>query len=107
MKYFLVVDSENIVRCCSTEWHNLHTNWLEDKNSNIVAVEDFAGRCGDEYDPGTGSLKIRPENYPKPSTDDLIAAEIEHIRKQRDRAQAIQNLKQRGDLPANYTERAT
>jgi len=106
MKTYILLDKNNIVRCRAFNPDNLHLKWSDDKFPTLHRVK-AGGICGDEYNPETEKWTSRPENYPEPNDDEKIAAEVARIREQRDRSQAIQNLKQRGELPKNYTEGKT
>ena len=101
MKTYILLDKNNIVRCIASNPANLHTNWSEDKSPKQYQVET-GGVCGDEYNPETKVWTSRPENYPEPSNEELITKEMQRIQEQCNRAEAIENLKLSGKLPADF-----
>lgn len=94
MKVYILLDKNNIVRCMASEECNLHKDKLQMKKYLV----ELGGIVGDEYSPKTGKWKARPENYPKPSEEELAEAKIQ----QEMRKIAIDNLKAQGELPQDY-----
>lgn len=98
---YLLLDHDNIVRCIASEACNLHKDkvaaWMR-----IAQCANSKGIVGDKYDPDTDKWEAHPENYPQPSEEEIreqkIQAEIARIT----REQAIQNLKNRGELPESF-----
>lgn len=93
-KVYILIDSENIVRCLASEECNLH----EDKLWMTKYRVDRKGIVGDEYTPETSAWTPRPENYPKPSPDEVIEKKIKKEMESLLRDQAIKNLKKKGEL---------
>lgn len=92
---WLLLDAENIVRCMASEECNLHADKIA-AGMAPVEVEVVGGTVGDHYDRTTGQWTAHPENYPKPSADELrqakIMAEV--------RAMAAERLIARGEIDA-------
>ena len=94
---FILIDENNIVRDCATREDNLAKGKVE-QYKTVYEVEGSL-RYGDEYNPKTGEITPRPENYPQKVIDEnevKIQAEI--------RAMAISSLKQKGELSESYTD---
>lgn len=100
MKEFIAVDENNIVRCKATERGNIHP----DKEDMDLYYVECGGFVGDEYDANTDTWTPHPENYPKPTEAQVIEAKIKAEEKVLQRTQAIQSLKDRGELPADYND---
>lgn len=100
MKVYILVDENRIVRCISTEECNLHTDKLHMNKYHV----QIGGLPGDEYDLETDTWISRPENYPQPSKEQVAEQLIQEEMRILTRADAIQNLKDRGELDANYKE---
>ena len=84
----------------ATEECNLHDDKLHMDKYHV----EMQGLCGDEYDPDTDTWMPRPENYPQPSGDKLNEIKIETEMVATQRAEAIQSLITKGDLPPDYTD---
>jgi len=115
---FIQVDEGNIIRCMATRYDNLHADKMHMK---IYEVEPGEYRPGDRFEGideeekevtnELGELKVVaiktlrftpiPENYPQPTQDELNEQKIQ----QEMRAQAINTLIARGELPINYKEK--
>ncbi len=100
MKTFILVDINKIVRCIATEEVNLH----DDKLHMDKHYVERQGRTGDEYDSATDAWISRPENYPQPTQDQANESKIEIEMLAIQRAEAIQSLIVKGDLPPDYTD---
>lgn len=100
MKAYILVDENNIIRCLAGKEVNLHKDKLDMDKYHV----DIQGKVGDEYNPDTDTWTPRPENHPKPSQEQIdeqkIRAEIKAIQ----RADAIQSLIDKGELPPDYKE---
>ena len=101
MKVYILVDENKIVRCLATEESNLHDNKSHMDKYHV----ERQGTVGDEYDSKTDTWTPRPENYPQPTQEQVddtkIKVEMESIQ----RAEAIQSLKDKGELPPDYTDK--
>ena len=79
---------------------NLHDDKLHMDKYHV----ETQGRVGDEYDSKTDTWTPRPENYPQPTQyqvdEKKIQAEIQAVQ----RAEAIQSLIVKGELPPDYTD---
>lgn len=111
---FAIIDNNNIIRCIASERCNLWARkaWcdgteapcrmddLEDRldeyDVRIVDIETFPN-IGDEFIED-GSIIAHPENYPKPSQAEIDEAKIQAEMQTLLREQAIQRLKDKGDL---------
>lgn len=100
MKVFILIDESNIVRCMASEECNLHKDKLELDKYQV----DKQGTVGDEYDLDTDTWTPRPENYPQPSQEEIEDAKIKKEMEAIQRAEAIQSLKDKGELPPDYTD---
>lgn len=100
MRVFILVDDTNIVRCIASEEVNLHDDKLYMDKYRV----EMQGMCGDEYDPDTETWIPRPENYPQPSQEKLDDVKIKTEMEAIQRAEAIQSLIVKGDLPPDYTD---
>lgn len=98
MKVYILVDENSIVRDLASEKCNLEGVGM------IEHYVDFIGIVGDEYDSETDTWISRPENYPQPSEAEINEIKIEEEMKILTRATAIQNLKDREELPTTYKE---
>lgn len=96
MKVYIAVDANNIVRCLASERCNIH----KDKDHFPIYHVEKKGTVGDEYAAKTNEWIPRPENYAKPSQDQInnlkIAQEMRKI--------SIKSLKNKGELPPDYEE---
>lgn len=101
MKVYILIDENNIVRDMSSLECNLDPSRVE--TMTMCRVEK-AGRPGDEYDQSTNEWIKRPENYPKPNQDFINEKKIKEEMNKITREQAIQNLKDKGELDVNYSE---
>lgn len=95
MKVYIAVDENNIVRCLVSDRCNIH----KDKEHLSIYHVEFKGIVGDEYNAETDEWIPHPENYPKPSENQLNEAKIARkIRKL-----AIKSLKEEDeDWPEDY-----
>jgi hypothetical protein len=101
MNVYILVDENNIVRCVASEECNLH----KDKLATMTKYHaPFDGIVGDEYNHKTNEWTARPENYPQPSEEEVIEDKISAERNVILRAEAIQNLKDRGEIPPDYKD---
>ena len=98
MKVFIAVDENQVVRCMASERCNIH----RDKQYMDIYYVDRKGTVGDEYDTATDTWTARPENYPQPSEAQIAEKKITTEMQAIQRAQAIQSLKDRGELPADF-----
>lgn len=98
MKASILVDENNIVRCIATDECNLH----EDKLHMDKYYVEMKGIPGDEYNSETDTWTPRPDNYPQPSEAEISEAKIQAEIATITRTMAIQNLKDRAELPAEY-----
>ena len=100
MKSFILVDGGNIVRCMASEECNLHKDKLHMAKYH---VETRGYTVGDAYFPETDTWERHPENYPQPTERErnemAISVRIAEIT----RKQAIEELKEEGKLPPDYT----
>lgn len=101
MRMFMLIDENNIVRDKASSRDNLSKKKI-DLCTLIEIKDDMVIRYGDEYDPETGTVTTRPENYPqqqlteKQQTEAKIQTEL--------RTMAIERLKEKGELSADYKE---
>lgn len=100
MKVFILVDENNIIRCLAGKEVNLHKDKLDMDKYHI----EMQGIVGDEYDPDTDTWTPRPENYPQPTQEQVDDAKIKAEVVAIQRAEAIQSLKDKGELPIDYTD---
>lgn len=98
MNAYILVDENRIVRCISTEECTLHTDKLHMDKYYV----QIGGIPGDEYDSETDTWISRPENYPQPTETDINEAKIQAEIVSLTRTTAIQNLKDKGELPIDY-----
>lgn len=96
MQVYLLLDRDNIVRCMASEECNLHKDKLYMKKYFVKRE----GIVGDEYNPETEEWTSRPENYSKPSEEQLNNEKIQ----KRMQKLAIDSLKAEGELPEDYEE---
>ena len=96
MKVFILVDSEDIVRCIASEECNLHPEKIA-VGMRMFYV-DYKGTVGDKYDLETDTWISRPENYPKPNVEELYEEKIQD----RMRQIAIDELIKEGKLPPEF-----
>ena len=96
-KVFILVDTNNVVRCMATEKCNLHKDKL---HMNMFCVERKDGIVGDIYMAESDSWTKAPENHAGPTQEEIyitkIAKEVRTI--------AIESLKAKGELPIDYKE---
>ena len=97
---YLLLDENNIVRCMASEECNLHKNKVAAGMRKVEA--NYGGICGDKYDPNAKEWEAHPENYPQPTEAELQEKLIQDEIAQLTREQAIQNLKDRGELFSEY-----
>jgi hypothetical protein len=96
---YILVDDKNIITCLANSECNLHKDKIL-AGHTTVEVDNVEMYCGDEYDPIERKIISRPENYPKPSIEEL--AEIQ-IRAEMRRL-AVANLKTKGTLPSDFVD---
>ena len=98
---YLLLDDDNIVRCMASEACNLHKNKIA-QGMRQVSCAKPQGTVGDKYDTDTNTWEAHPENYPQPSKEELNEQKIQGEIARLTREQAIQNLKDSGELPPDY-----
>jgi len=97
MSRFVLLDESNIVRDKANIVENLSSVKLALYGKPIEIDDSINIRYGDEYNPKTGEITPRPENYPQKVVDETeqkIQAEI--------RSLAITSLKNKGELSKDY-----
>ena len=82
----------------ATEECNLHNDKLH-MNKYYVKRQ---GTVGDEYNSKIDKWIPRPENYPQPTETEINEAKIQTEIVLIQRTEAIQNLKDKGELPTDY-----
>lgn len=97
---FILVDGNKIVRCMATEESNLHSDKLHMSKYFV----ERKGTVGDEYDTSTDAWTPKPENYPQPSQDEIDEGKIQTEIIEIQRAEAVQSLKGKGDLPPDFVD---
>ncbi len=100
MKAFILVDENKIVRCIASDESNLHDDKLDMDKYHVERL----GTVGDEYDAETDIWTPRPGNYPQPTQKDLDEFKIQDEITSIQRAEAIQSLISKGELPPDYTD---
>ena len=100
MKTYILVDENKIVRCVASEECNLHTDKLYMNKHHV----DLKGTVGDEYDQVSNTWISHPENYPQPTEDEINEKKIKSEMILIQRAEAIQSLKDKGELPIDHKE---
>ena len=95
MKAYILVDENNIVRCIASKECNLH----KDKSHMSRHYVDIQGSVGDEYKNGKWTAK--PENYPKPTKEQLIRQKMSEMQRQEFREKAIAALQEENILDKN------
>lgn len=96
---YIVINDKNIVVDISSHMENLNTPLPP--GGSIVELQTSAVYLGDEYDVAEKKLIHRPENYAKPSIDEL--AEVQIMGELR--RLAVTNLKTKGILPVDFVDK--
>ena len=94
MKIYILVDDQNIVRCMASEESNLHSNKLGMSKHYV----NRGGTVGDEYDTSTDKWTPKPENYPKPSKEEIRERKIQERAVKNARDKAEQELIDEGEI---------
>jgi hypothetical protein len=99
---YILLDESNIVRCMASDECALHKDKLHMNKQRV----DLTGHVvGDEYDPETGTWTSHPENYPQPTEAQVAETKIRAEIKAMQRAGAIQSLKDKNELPADFEDK--
>jgi len=92
----LLLDENGIVRCMASVECNLHADKVA---AGMTVVEaERGGTVGDHYNPDTDVWTPHPENYAKPSADEVREAKIQAEIARAAREQAVAVLTAQGEL---------
>jgi len=98
---YLLLDENNIVRCMASEECDLHKDKIAGGMRKVTCVNP-QGIVGDKYDHEQDIWEAHPENYPQLTETELIEAKIQAKIQENARLQAIKELKEAGEIPADY-----
>lgn len=101
MKTYIIVNSSNTVIDVTSHVENVNAPLLDDKSNTLIELDRMPVYIGDEFDPKVMGIIAHPENYPKPTTDDLAEEQIQAEM----RRLAVASLKTKGILPADFVDK--